>query len=167
MCLTKPLAAYLHNIMQVADIRSQKCINRTPCVSMCNTLGPGFESQRLPPVSGSHCVKLSMHSLCARRQPRNRAPARWPHLHCLQHPLPPVTEPRFFKFDTSAVPASVNGSDNSLYSAAVVPGIATVVSVHKSLESLHAQRVESRSLIMCACPTDQLEGKTQFGTRRV
>jgi hypothetical protein len=80
---------------------------------------------------------------------------------------PQSQNPDSFKFDTSAVPASVNGSDNNLYSAAVVPGIATVVSVHKSLESLHAQRVESRSLIMCACPTDQLAGKTQFGTRRV
>jgi hypothetical protein len=41
---------------------------------------------------------------------------------------PQPQQPGVISLNTSAVPGNVNGSDNNLYSAAEIPGVATVVS---------------------------------------
>lgn len=64
-------------------------------------------------VAGNHEIEL---------QPDNRTFTAYN----TRYPQP--QNPGSFQINTSAVPANVNGSDNNLYSAAVVPGIASVVS---------------------------------------
>jgi hypothetical protein len=64
-------------------------------------------------VAGNHEIEI---------QPDNRV------FRAYNTRYPAPQNPGSFQINTSAVPANVNGSDNNLYSAAVVPGIATVVS---------------------------------------
>lgn len=73
---------------------------------------PLFSHIPIMQVAGNHEIEL---------QPDNRTFTAYN----TRYPQP--QNPGSFQINTSAVPANVNGSDNNLYSAAVVPGIATVI----------------------------------------